>query len=108
MKIIIGCLIFLYSQLSMANDLGPLMKKCDSFLMKRKYDSAFRLLHRADSFNLNAEILYKKQEIAMNFFLAQDKYQSFSFADIEPFQAIQNFRNKGLSNTVYYLPFNKP
>lgn len=107
MKAILVLITTLLSLSAAAENLYPVMKTCDSFLTKRKYYSAFKVLHAYDSSNQNPDILFKKQEIAMNFYLAHDKYQMFSFIDIEPFQVIQSFRNKNLSGEVYQLPFDK-
>lgn len=106
MRAILVFLTTLFCLAGTAENLYPLMKTCDSFLLKRKYHSAFKVLHAYDSTNQIPEILFKKQEIAMHFYLAHDKYQLFSFIDIEPFQVIQSYRNKHFSGEVYPLPFN--
>lgn len=99
-------IVFILGVISLhATNIYPIMKTCDSFLMKRQYLSAFKVLHRFDSLNNNKEILFKKQEIAMNFYLGQDKFQDFSFMDIQPYQVIENFRNKTYSGDVYHIPF---
>lgn len=41
----------------------------------------------------------------MNFYLGQDKYQDFSFIDIEPYQVIQDFRNRHYSGELFKVPF---
>lgn len=107
MRLILVFLTTLFCFSATAENLYPVMKTCDSFLLKRKYYSAFKVLHAYDSTNQHPEILFKKQEIAMHFHLAHDKYQLFSFIDIEPFQVIQSFRNKSYSGEVYTLPFDK-
>ncbi len=90
-----------------AQEKDVLMQEVENKLYMREYAKAFRLLHHADSLNLNPKIVLKKHEIASQFFIHNEKYVKFSFIDIDPTKIIEDYRGKAYSDKYYDLPFHE-
>ncbi|MCK4329860.1 tetratricopeptide repeat protein [candidate division WOR-3 bacterium] len=66
----------------------------DSLVNLKKYNSAFKLLDEQPNSNLNPEIVIRKTDIALNYFVFSLMHQIFSFKDLELDESIYDYRGK--------------
>ncbi len=80
------------------------IRSADSLINLHKYSSAFELLNQADFMNENREIVFKKMDIALNYFVQSLNHSLFSFKDIGPDEDIVDYRGKEGSSDMFLFP----
>jgi tetratricopeptide (TPR) repeat protein len=93
--------ILIFSSLSFASD--PI-KSADSLVTLHKYYSAFELLNKIEKSNDNRDIVFKKMDIALNYFVQSLNHSLFSFKDIEPNEDIMSYRGKVGTSNMFVFP----
>jgi tetratricopeptide (TPR) repeat protein len=93
--------ILVLFSLSLASDTT---KKADSLIALHKYSSAFELLNQADKMDIDREIVFKKMDVALNYFVMSLNHAMFSFLDIGPKEDIMSYRGKQGSSEMFVFP----
>lgn len=68
------------------------IKSANELIANKKYESAFKLLHRFDPGNGKPEIVLLKEDIALNYFVTSIMHQLFAFKDLEKSENIMDYR----------------
>jgi tetratricopeptide (TPR) repeat protein len=80
------------------------IRSADSLVNLHKYCSAFELLNRIDSANENRQVVFKKMDIALNYFVESLNHMIFSFKDIGQNEDIMSFRGKEGTSEMFVFP----
>ena len=79
------------------------LKKADSLVALHKYNSAFSLLNEVVETNDDRQIVLKKIDIALNYFVLSLNHVIFSFKDLEPGDDLMELRGKeGIYNSYLF------
>ena len=91
---------FLYFNLKAEN---LVLNEADSLVKLKKYNSAFNLLNSQTDTNRNPEIVCKKIDIALNYFVNSMMHQLFSFKDIAIDESIDDYRGSAGQFQMYHF-----
>ncbi|MFI5159235.1 MAG: tetratricopeptide repeat protein [Sphingobacteriales bacterium] len=94
-------LLLIVNSLSSFGQAGDPIKRSDELVANKKYDSAFRLLEKADPQNNNADIVLAKENIVLGYFVTSIMHQMFALKDLEPSEDIMNYRGKAGSYNMH-------
>jgi tetratricopeptide (TPR) repeat protein len=98
----VGFLVFLhFYQVASASDVT---KTADSLISQRKYATAFNLLHETPASNDERSVVFKKIDIALEYFVLSIGHAIFSFKDLTPGETIEELRGKEGSYSSFYFP----
>jgi tetratricopeptide (TPR) repeat protein len=78
-----------------------LLSEADSLIADKKYESAFKILSDYDSDNEIPEIVIKKAEICINYYVGSIMYEIFALADLEKDQDIMDLRERDGNSFMY-------
>ena len=94
------CLFFTFSMAS-AQSSKKILEETEQLLADKKYNSAFKLLMQKDPENNQPDIVIKKIEIALDYYVNSIMHQIFSFKDLESYQDIADIRGKEGTYDMY-------
>jgi len=77
--------------------------KVDSLIEAQKYLSAYTLLERADQDNERPDVVLKKIDLALNYYLDSEYHRSFSFIDLRSGEVLQELREANMHGATPYL-----
>lgn len=83
------------------------IRKADSLIGNKKYESAFKLLQNFDPNNGKPDIVLLKEKIALNYFVTSMMHQMFAFKDLKENEDIMDYRGKAGSYEMYSFPVDK-
>lgn len=99
--ILIVSLLFL-TQYSRAGDYDKVLREADILIMNKKYNKAYKHLDDVDKDNAVPEIVLKKVELALDYFVLSIMHTIFSFKDLEADENIEDVRGKEGQDTFVF------
>ena len=98
-KLFFACTVFVFTFSIQAQKLDDDQYK--KLVKARQYDSAYQLLEKADPKNGNPEIVVKKVDLALNYFVQSMMHRMFSFKDLEEGEELMELRGANGSFSIY-------
>jgi len=83
-----------------------MLRKADSLVAAKKYNSAFKLLNSYDSNNGKPAIVLKKADIALNYFVSSIGFETFCFKDLEKDETLNKYRRSAGNHDMYAFRIN--
>lgn len=91
---LLSFIFILFSLSVFSND--KTLADSERLIKDRKYASAFELLHQADTYNHNANIIVAKVNLLLDYYVKTDNFTSFALKDLHPNQSINDLREQDL------------
>lgn len=88
---------------AMAQNESSILKKADKMIAKRQYETAYKLLDNFDTTNDRVEVLLKKEDIVLNYFVQSINHQIFSLRDLKKGETLADARATFTQGTL--IPF---
>jgi len=88
-------------------DTQTAITKADSLIAQKKYLSAFELLQENDPNNRVPEIVLKKSEIALNYFVTSIMHQVFALKNLSKDESIKDVRGKPGKYRMFHFAVNE-
>lgn len=86
---------------AMAQSESSILKKADKMIAKRQYESAFQLLESFDPANDRVEVLLKKEDILLNYFVQSINHRIFSLRNLEKGETLNSARTNFQQGVLY-------
>lgn len=82
---------------------NPLVQQAEKLVQEKKYESAYKLLDKADPKNLQPEVLLAKERVVLENYLMSMNHRMFALKDLQPSETVQQLRGKAGNYSMYSL-----
>ena len=103
-KPVIFLLLTLFSTGIFAQNASQTIRNAEKLINEKKYETAFRLLDKADHDNKNPDIVLLKEKILLNYFVISIMHRIFALKDIGKNEDIMQYRGKNGNYDMISFP----
>lgn len=100
MRKITALILILLSAAAFGQTEAEIIKKADGFITDKKYETAFSVLDNFDPTNDKPDIVLKKEDIVLNYFVTSVMHQLFALTDIDKNEDIMDYRGSNGSFNI--------